>query len=114
MSRLSLVMITAAALALPALARAETWNGVSMVDTNCAGKVKGNPDKHTTECALKCAGSGFGLLNADGSFVPFDKAGNEKALAALKGTKKTDHLRVNVSGELKDGKIAVASLTMAD
>jgi hypothetical protein len=113
MSRLSLVMVMAA-LALPALARAETWSAVPMVDTNCSGKVKGNPDKHTTECALKCAGSGFGVLAADGSFIPFDKAGNEKAVAALKATKKSDHLRVNVTGELKDGKIAVVSLAMAE
>lgn len=114
MSRLSLVMILSAALALPALARAETWSAVPMVDTNCSGRVKGDPDKHTTECALKCAGSGYGVLAAGGTFIPFDKAGNEKAVAALKATKKTDHLRVNVTGELKDGKIVVATLAMAE
>ena len=114
MSRLSLVMVTVAALALPALARAETWAGVSIVDTNCSGKVKGDPDKHTTECALKCAKSGFGVLKADGTFVPFDKSGNDLALAALKATKKTNGLRANVTGEVKGGVIAVSALTMAD
>jgi hypothetical protein len=114
MSRMSLAIVTVAALALPALALAETWDGVPMVDKMCSGKVKGDPDKHTTSCALKCAGSGYGVLKADGTFVPFDKAGNEKALAALKATKKADHLRVNVTGEVKEGAIAVATLTLAD
>jgi hypothetical protein len=103
-----------AALALPLAARAETWSNVSMVDKNCSGKVKDKPDSHTRECALKCAGSGFGVVAADGKFIPFDRAGNDLAVAALKGTRKSDHLRVNVTGALKDGTIAVASLAMAD
>jgi hypothetical protein len=101
-------------LGLPVAASATDWNGVPLMDKNCSGKMKGTPDAHTTSCALKCAGSGYGVITADGTFVPFDKAGSEKALALLKGTKKADHLRVDVSGELKDGAIAVASLKFAD
>jgi hypothetical protein len=114
MKKLNVVMILVAALALPTLARAESWEHVSLVDKGCSGKVAGDPDKHTRECALKCAGSGFGVLKADGSFLPFDKVGTEKALAALKATKKSDHLRVNVTGEVKDGVLAVSSLALVD
>ncbi len=114
MKTLKLVMVMVAAIALPALARADTWEKVSLVDKMCSGKVAGDPDKHTRECALKCAGSGYGVLKADGTFVPFDKAGTEKALAALKGSKKADHLRVNVTGEVKDGVIAVSALSLVD
>ncbi len=113
MRKLSFALLIAA-LSLPLAARAETWSNVSMVDKNCSGKVKDHPDTHTRECALKCAGSGFGVMAADGKFIPFDKAGNDLAMAALKGTKKSDHLRVNVTGQVKDGTLAVASLTMAD
>jgi hypothetical protein len=114
MRRLNLAIAAAVALALPAVSLAESWQNAPMVDRSCSGTVKGDPDKHPTSCALKCADSGYGVLKADGSFVPFDKAGNQKALAALKATKKADHLRVNVTGEMKDGVIAVASLALTE
>jgi len=101
-------------LGLPVAAAATDWNGVTLMDKNCSGKMKGAPDAHTTSCAIKCAASGYGVLTADGTYVPFDKAGSDKALALLKATKKADHLRVNVSGELKDGAIVVASLAFAE
>jgi len=114
MNRLSFVVVTLAALAIPAVSLAETWERAPLVDADCSGRVKGDPDKHPISCALKCAHSGYGVLKADGTFLPFDKAGSEKALAALKATKKVDHLRANVTGELKDGVIAVSSLSMVD
>ena len=75
---------------------------MSVVDANCVSRVKADPDKHTTECALKCVKGGYGLIDADGNYLKFDAAGNEKAVAALKATKKTDHLRATVVGD-KDG-----------
>ncbi len=92
-------------------AAAETWKGVA-VDTMCSVKAKAAPDEHTTKCALACAKSGFGILTADGSFLKFDDAGNEKAVAALKGTKKSDRLRATVTGERDGDTIQVKSLTL--
>ena len=98
--------------ALPALASAETWKNVSLVDTMCVGKVKADPDKHPAACALKCADSGFGVLTSDGTFLKLDAQGNTLATAALKATKKTNAIRATVDGE-KDGEtIKVKSLTV--
>lgn len=100
------------ALLLPLSAAAETWKNVAVVDTMCSVKAKAEPDKHTTKCALTCAKSGFGILTADGSFLKFDEAGNEKAVAALKQTKKADHLRATVTGERDGDTIKVQSLSL--
>ncbi len=94
------------------VAGAEEWKGVAVVDSNCLAKVKANPDAHTTACALQCAKGGYGLLATDGSFLKFDAAGNEKAVAALKATKKTDHLRATVSGERSGDTIKVSALAL--
>jgi hypothetical protein len=97
-------------LALPLTAAAETWKDVSVIDTACLAKVKADPDKHTTECALKCSKSGYGLLTTDGSYLKFDPGGNEKTLAALKATKKADHLRATVVGERDGETVRVTSI----
>ncbi len=99
-------------LALSGIAAAETWANVTLIDANCATKMKNNPDKHTTQCALHCAESGLGILTPDGSFLRFDAAGNQKAIAALKATKKTDHLRATVTGEREGENIKVQSLKL--
>lgn len=101
-------------LAMPAVALAGTWEKVSLVDHMCLEKVRASPDKHPTSCLLKCAGSGYGILTTDGKWLQLDKAGNEKAVAALKATKKKDHVRVNVTGEQTGDTIAVSSLEMSD
>ncbi len=97
-------VLVALALVLPLSAAAETWKNVAVVDTMCSAKAKAAPDEHTTKCALACAKSGFGLLTADGSYLKFDGAGNQKVIEALKNTQKADHLRATVSGE-RDGEI---------
>jgi hypothetical protein len=99
-------------LALPASALAETWTNAALVDGGCMKKVKDDPDAHTRDCALKCASAGFGLFTADGRYLKFDDTGNEQALAALKGTDKRDHLRVDVKGTLAGDTIAVESLAL--
>ncbi len=106
--------LMALALVLPLSAATETWKNVALVDTMCAAKaeVKADPDKHTSRCALQCAKSGFGVLTSDGTFLKLDEAGNEKAVAALKSGKKTDHLRVTVSGERDGDTIKVQSLSL--
>jgi hypothetical protein len=104
--------ILAALLALPMAAAAETWKNVAVIDTSCLSKVKADPDKHTTECALKCAKGGYGLLGTDGAYLKFDAAGNEKTVAALKATKKTDHLRATVEGARDGDTVKVTSVTL--
>jgi hypothetical protein len=88
---------------------AESWSNVALIDTMCSTKAKDKPDAHTTACALQCAKSGFGII-ADGTYLKFDDNGNAKVLAALKATKKTDHLRVSVTGERQGEIIKVASV----
>ncbi len=100
----SVAFVAAALMALPLSAFAETWTNVPVIDTLCLAKVKADPDKHTTRCALQCSKGGYGLLGADGNYLKFDAAGNEKTIAALKATKKTDSLRATVEGE-RDGEL---------
>jgi hypothetical protein len=93
---------------------ADTWTKVSIVDSMCALKVKADPDKHTRECAMQCAKGGYGIITADGTYLKFDQAGNEQALAILKGSKAVDHLRVTVTGTRKGDTIAVSSVQAAN
>lgn len=96
----------------PAASAAETWTGVSLVDTLCATKAKDAPDAHTRECALACRKGGYGILAADGTYLEFDQAGNEKALAALEASTAADHLRVTVTGERQGDTIRVDTLRL--
>ncbi|MDP8988643.1 MAG: hypothetical protein M3N41_01000, partial [Acidobacteriota bacterium] len=58
--------------------------------------------KHDTKCALDpdCQKTGYGVFTADNKFIALDAAGNAKAAAALKATKKADNLKVTVEGEV--------------
>jgi hypothetical protein len=98
--------------AAPAFAAAESYKNVSVVDVQCSKKVAADPDSHTRDCALGCAKSGFGIVTADKHFVKFDATGNEKILDALKASDKTDHLRVNVSGDLDGDTLKVTSISL--
>src|SRR5262249_16664007 len=91
---------------------AETWTGVSVIDTKCLSKVKADPDKHPVACALQCSKGGYGLLTKDGSYLKFDAAGNEKTLAALKATKKSDRSRATVEGDRDGETIKVKSISL--
>lgn len=111
MRKLTFALVLAlVATAVPALA--EEWKNVPLIDKMCLAKMKATPDAHPTSCLIECADSGYGILLADGTWVKLDKAGNDKALAALKATAKKDHIRVNVTGERKGDTIAVTELTI--
>ena len=99
-------------LSVPVLAGSETWKNVALVDTLCSAKVKADPDKHTADCAIACEKGGYGIIASDGTYLKFDDAGNSKALAVLKSTKKKDHLRAVVTGERDGDTIKVASLKL--
>jgi hypothetical protein len=109
MKRVLLIVASGALLALPAAAA--EWKNVPVVDTLCIDRVKADPDAHTTECALKCEKGGYGLI-ADGAYLKFDAAGNQKVVAALNATKKTDHLRANVTGDKDGDTIKVKTFTL--
>ena len=99
------------------LASAATVNGILM-DKMCSAKaVSGGQSvaaAHDTKCALMppCQQSGYGVLTADNKFIAFDSAGNDKALVALKATKKTDDLKVRVTGDVTGDTIKVSSLKL--
>ncbi len=99
-----IVFMTVLAVSLPAVAAAEAWNNVSMIDTQCSAKVKANPDAHTRDCALMCARSGFGIVDSSGNYLKFDDKGNQEALKLLQSSSKKDHIRVDVTGS-KDGNL---------
>ncbi len=73
-------------------------------------------EAETRECALKpaCQKSGYGVFTYDNKFLKFDPAGNRKALAALKASKKEDDLKVEVTGEIQGDMIKVASLKLME
>jgi hypothetical protein len=50
---------------VPALAAAETYSNVPVVDVNCSRKAAADPDSHTRACAMKCEARGFGILTRD-------------------------------------------------
>ena len=110
MRKTSLVLLVLA-LALPL--SAETWKNVSLMDGGCAKKADklASPDAHTKACALQCEKAGYGTV-VDGKFVKFDAKGNKMAKKALMKSDKKDHLRANVTGEMKDGVIHVSSMNL--
>jgi VCBS repeat-containing protein len=110
--RIMTIVVVAGLLAVPLTAAAETWKNVAVIDTQCVAKVKADPDKHTKQCALQCAKGGYGLLTEEGTYLTFDAPGNEKTVAALKATQKTDHLRATVVGERNGETITVTSISI--
>jgi hypothetical protein len=69
---------------------------------------------HDTKCALEasCQKTGYGVFTADNKFLALDAAGNAKAVAALKTTKKLDNLQVTVDGDIQGDTIKVSSLKL--
>lgn len=98
--------------ALPALATSETFNGVSVIDTNCSKKAAADPDAHSRECALKCQASGYGIITKDHRYLKFDGAGNSKIAEALKASDKKDRLRVDVTGDVNGDTLQVTSIKL--
>lgn len=104
------VTLALALLALPAAAA--TWKNVSLIDQSCSVKAKANPDAHARDCALQCSKSGYGIYTTDGKYLKLDAAGSDKALAALKASTKKDHLRADVTGEVKGDVVMVSTLEL--
>ena len=112
MHKLGSLVVFVGMCALPAFAGTETFTGVSLIDSNCSTKAAADPDSHTRECALKCQASGYGILTKDRKFLKFDAAGNTRIAQALKASDQKDHLRVDVTGEVKGDTLEVASIKL--
>jgi len=69
---------------------------------------------HDVGCALMddCIQSGYGVLTSDGKFITFDAAGNKRAVAALKASKKKSDLQVTVTGDVSGDSVKVATLKL--
>jgi hypothetical protein len=105
-------LLAAGLLATPAFAAPKSFKDVSVVDVNCSNKVADTADAHTRDCALKCEKSGFGIVTEDKQFLKFDADGNAKILKQLKSSKETDHLRVNVKGDVDGDTLKVDSIKL--
>jgi hypothetical protein len=115
-----LMMISASALygqaasaAKKAAATTKTELTGYLTDVQCGESLENlkMAQDHTKECALMpgCMKSGYGLYT-DGKLVKFDKAGSDKALSLLKGTKKEKDLKVKVTGEKKGDTFTLAAI----
>lgn len=62
------------------------------------------------ELKSECQKAGYGVYTADNKFLTFDEAGNRKAVAALKLSKKEDDLEVDVTGEVQGDTIKVVTV----
>lgn len=111
---LFLVMFFVATLAVWAGEAVKTGH---LMDAMCGEKQASNAEKvaaHKVSCALmdNCKESGFGVV-ADGKFLKFDKAGDEKALALLEKTSKTNDLKVTVTGTVEGATLKVSKIEEA-
>ena len=98
------------------LAYAAEVQGI-LLDRMCATKIVADKDQkaaqgHTRECALMsdCVEAGYGVFTADGKFLTFDPAGNQKAEQALKASKKKDNIKVRVTGEQSGDTLKVTAI----
>lgn len=67
---------------------------------------------HKKDCALmpECQKSGYGIFTYDQKFIPFDEAGNRRALAYFKESKQEDDFRVEVTGQMNGDVMKVTSI----
>jgi len=109
-----MILILLSVFTLPAFCAEQTFSNAPILDVMCSKdkKIAANPDAHTKECAMECKGGGFGIVTSDHKFLKFDAAGNDKVLAELKNSKKQDHLRVDVSGDVQGDTLKVKSIKL--
>jgi len=102
--------------AFACLASAAEVQGI-LLDRMCSVKIVAANDQkaalsHTRACDLMadCVKAGYGVFTADGKFITFDPAGNQKAQQALKASKKKHDVRVQVTGEQSGDSITVTAI----
>jgi hypothetical protein len=88
-----------------------------LLDKACAdedGKKPGFAAKHQKSCLQMkvCAQSGYGVMTDDMKYLTFDKNGNAIAAKLIAGLKKTDEIKIAVTGDVQGDTITVAKLTL--
>jgi hypothetical protein len=111
-----LLVIAGLMAALGCLAYAAEVQGI-LLDRACSVKIVAAQDQkaaqsHTRDCALlpDCVKAGYGVFTADGKFLTFDQAGNQKAEQALKASKKKDNIKVQVTGDQSGDSMKVTAI----
>jgi hypothetical protein len=112
-----LIPILFAALGIHAFAADSTVQGY-LVDAACAATNASKPGfgaGHSRTCLRmpSCVDSGYGVLTDDKRFIKFDQNGNAQARKLLADQTQEDGIRVDVSGAIDGGSIAVAGLRLA-
>src|SRR5205085_4462752 len=112
----SFILLLFAAATLIASA-AETSIKGYLVDISCAeeeGQKPGFGAKHTRDCLQmdECDKSGYGVLTDDRQVIRFDDAGNAKARKFIADLKKTNAIKVMVTGSMKGESMAVSKLEL--
>jgi hypothetical protein len=88
-----------------------------LLDKSCAdedGKKPGFAAKHQKSCLQMkvCVQSGYGVMTGDMKYLTFDKSGNAIATKLIAGLKKTDDIKIAVTGDVQGETIKVAKLTL--
>src|SRR5215475_13766750 len=83
-----------------------------LLDKSCAdedGKKPGFAAKHQKSCLQMkvCAQSGYGVMTEDMKHLTFDKNGNALAAKLIAGLKKTDDIRITVTGDVQGDTVKV-------
>jgi hypothetical protein len=111
-----LLVIAGSVAALGCMAYAAEVQGI-LLDRICSTKIVAAKDQraaqgHTRECGLMddCVKAGYGVFTADGRFITFDQAGNQKAQQALKASKKKDNIKVQVTGDQSGDSMKVIAI----
>jgi hypothetical protein len=101
---------------LASLASAAEIKGY-LLDKSCAdedGKKPGFAAKHQKSCLQMkvCAQSGYGVMTEDLKYLTFDKNGNTMAAKLIPGLKKTDDIKISVTGDVQGDTIKVTKLAL--
>jgi hypothetical protein len=88
-----------------------------LLDKSCAdedGKKPGFAAMHQKSCLQMkvCVQSGYGVMTEDMKYLTFDKNGNAMATKLIAGLKKTDDIRIAVTGDVQGETIKVTKLAL--
>jgi hypothetical protein len=115
-ARVRFLVVAGLVAAFAGVACAAEVQGI-LLDRMCSTPIVAAKDQkaarsHTRECGLMagCVKAGYGVFTADGKFITFDPAGNQKAPQALKASTKKDNIAVQVTGEQAGGSIRVTAI----
>ena len=114
MKKVLFVFLAAAALSSFA---ADTKVQGYLVDMACGREEGSRPDfgiKHSKMCLQmpECVQSGYGILTADKKIIAFDAAGNEQAKKFIADLKKSNDVKVTVTGSINGSSMTVSKIEL--